>query len=257
MIIVLSPSKTLDYTTKIRVDNSTIPEFLKESAQLIKCLKQKKPSEISELMGISSKLSELNCQRYKDFHTPFTLENSRPAILAFKGDVYEAIDIEKYNKNDFEFAQEHLRILSGLYGLLKPLDLIQPYRLEMGIALKNPKGKDLYEFWGDKITKAINISMEIQKSKLLVNLASQEYFKSVNEKKLNGKLLNIIFKEKQGGEYKIIGLFAKKARGSMADFIIRNRIENTHGLYEFRGNGYSFNKKLSDEFNYVFTRSKP
>lgn len=256
MIIVLSPSKTLDYKTKIKAEHYTIPEFLKESGQLIKCLRKKKASEISELMGISSKLSELNYQRYKDFSTPFTPNNARQALLAFKGDVYEAIDINEYTEKDFIFAQQYLRILSGLYGLLKPLDLIQPYRLEMGIKLKTPKAKDLYEFWGDKITKAINSAMKDQKNPLLVNLASQEYFAALNEKKLDGQLLNIIFKEKQAKEYKIIGLFSKKARGTMADFIIRNRIEKAQELLDFSEDGYKFNKKLSDDKNYVFTRSK-
>ncbi len=256
MIIVLSPSKTLDYTTKKATESYTIPEFLKESSILIKNLKQKPHSEIAELMGISSKLAELNYQRYKDFHTPFTPQNARQAILAFKGDVYEAIDIKQYNEKDFVFAQQHIRILSGLYGLLKPLDLIQPYRLEMGIALENAKGKNLYEFWGNKITKSINIAMEEQKNPLLVNLASQEYFAAIDKSELSGKLLNITFKEKHGQDYRIIGLFAKKARGVMADYIIKNRIEKEQQLTGFCKNGYRFNKKLSDDANYVFTRSK-
>lgn len=256
MIIVLSPSKTLDYTSNPPITSHTIPKFLNESKQLIKCLREKTPDELAILMAISDKLANLNTQRYQDFHTPFTIKNARQAILAFKGDVYEGIDIANYNKNDFTFAQEHLRILSGLYGLLKPLDLIQPYRLEMGTNLSNPNGKDLYKFWGNKITKEINSALNKQKSSLLVNLASQEYFKAVRESELDGELLNIIFKEKQDKLFKIIGIFAKSARGKMANFIIKNRIVKAGDLLDFNDDGYKFNKKLSDSKNYVFTRSK-
>ncbi len=257
MIIILSPSKTMDYTSKLLTKKHTIPEFLDGSVQLIKYLRDKTPAELMKLMDISNKLAALNFQRYQDFYTPFTTKNARQAILAFKGDVYEGIDIENYSESDFSFAQEHLRILSGLYGLLKPLDLIQPYRLEMGIKLANPRGKDLYEFWDDRITKSLNSALHKQKSPLLINLASQEYFKSVHEVKLDGELLNIIFKEGKGSDFKIIGLFAKAARGKMANFIIKNRTEKAADLRAFNDNGYKFNKKLSDSKNYVFTRAKP
>ena len=256
MIVILSPSKTLDYASLLPTQAHAIPMFLTESKQLIECLCNKSPEEIAKLMALSDKLAQLNAQRYRDFHTPFTQQNSRPAILAFKGDVYEGIEVADYKEADFAFAQAHLRIISGLYGLLKPLDLIQPYRLEMGTRLKNPRGKDLYEFWGDKITQAINFAMCEQSSQLLVNLASQEYFKAVQLAKLNGKLLNIIFKEQQGNNLKIIGLFAKQARGKMANFIIKNRIKATQELTNFSEDGYKFNSEFSDGNNYVFTRNK-
>lgn len=257
MIIVLSPSKTLDYTSKTSTQSHSTPDFIKESKELIKVLRKKKPTELSQLMGISDKLAQLNYERYKDFSTTFSLKNARQAILAFKGDVYESINVDKYKENDFVFAQSHLRILSGLYGLLRPLDLIQPYRLEMGTRLANPKGADLYEFWGDKITNTLNDCLKKSSSPLLVNLASQEYFAAVNQKKLKGELLNVAFKEKKGGDYQVIGLFAKKARGAMADYIIKNRIEKSGDLMDFSENGYKFNKKLSDSVSYVFTRNKP
>ena len=256
MIITISPSKTLDYTSPLLMRSHTIPAFLTESTQLIECLRKKSPDEIAELMALSDKLTRLNVQRYQDFHTPFTPKNARPALLAFKGDVYEGIDVANYKEADFTFAQGHLRIISGLYGLLKPLDLIQPYRLEMGTRLKNPRGNDLYGFWGDKITQALNFTLREQNSQILVNLASQEYFKAVQPEKLNGKLLNIIFKEQQGDTLKTIGLFAKQARGKMTNFIIKNRIKTTQELTDFSEDGYKFNHDISNENNYVFTRSK-
>lgn len=254
MIIILSPSKTLDYASPLPTHKHTIPEFLDESVRLIKYLRAKTPEELSELMAISDNLAQINWQRYRDFYTPFTPQNARPAIFAFKGDVYEGIDITNYNTNNLVFAQKHLRIISGLYGLLKPLDLIQPYRLEMGTSLVNSRGKNLYEFWGDTVTQAINYALRQQKTPLLINLASQEYFKAVRESKLDGELLNIIFKEKQDDKLKIIGLFAKQARGKMANFIIKNHITTVNELTIFNENGYKFSKVLSDSKNYVFTR---
>ncbi len=254
MIVVISPSKTLDYESQIHKTNHTIPEFLAESNRLIDILRKKTPAKISELMDISEKLAKLNYERYQNFHTPFTIKNSRQAIFAFKGDVYEGIRVENYNQKDFDFAQNHLRIISGLYGLLKPLDLMQPYRLEMGINLKNSAGKDLYEFWRDKITQKLSHEVNEQEDKLLINLASQEYFKVVKKDKLEGKILNIIFKEEQKGQLKIIGLFAKKARGEMASFIIKNRIKKANDLKLFTENGYNFSKSISDDENYVFIR---
>jgi cytoplasmic iron level regulating protein YaaA (DUF328/UPF0246 family) len=254
MMLVLSPSKTLDYETPVKLATHTQPDMLAESQALIKELRKYTPQKLSELMDISDKLASLNVQRYKDFAMPFTQKNARQAILAFKGDVYDGIDVEHYGKEDFAFAQEHVRILSGLYGLLKPLDLMQPYRLEMGTSLKNPRGKDLYAFWGDRITRSINEALAKHKNKLLINLASEEYAKAIQPKALEIPLLNIVFKENQKGTLKIIGLFAKKARGMMANYIIKNQIDNSAALKKFKESGYGFEPSLSDENHYVFVR---
>jgi len=252
MILVLSPSKTLDFETRPRIATHTMPDMLKESRTLIKELRGYTPKKLSALMDISDKLAALNVQRYKDFATPFTPANARQALLAFKGDVYGPIEVDSYSKDDFAFAQKHMRILSGLYGLLRPLDLIQPYRLEMGTRLKNPKGRDLYSFWGEGITQALN---EANKSKVLVNLASEEYFKAVKPAQLDGRLINIIFKENQKGKLKIIGLFAKKARGMMANYIVKNRVVDEEELKHFKAGGYQFQPALSNAMDWVFVRS--
>jgi len=250
MIIVLSPSKTLDFASKPRIKTYTQPALLAESETLIKTLRGYSEARLKKLMGISDKLAALNAQRYKNFHTPFTPDNAKQAILAFKGDVYEGIDVESYGKAHFEFAQKHVRILSGLYGLLKPLDLIQPYRLEMGIRLPTKRGKDLYGFWGDLITEVLNA----EKSVPLINLASEEYFSAVKPDVFKGDILHIVFKEKHKGTLKIIGLFAKKARGMMASFVVKNRITDAAGLKDFTESGYRFAPKLSGEDSCVFVR---
>ncbi len=254
MLIVLSPSKTLDFSSKIPALPHTQPEWLGESAALIKALRGYSEAELGELMGISAKLAALNAERYRTFKTPFTARNARPALLAFKGDVYDGIAVESYREKDFAFAQAHMRILSGLYGVLRPLDLIQPYRLEMGIALPTKRGKNLYRFWENRVTDTLNAALAKHKNKLLVNLASEEYFKAVKPDALDARLLNVVFKEKQKGTLKVVGLFAKKARGLMADFIVKNRIDDDKGLKAFVENGYRFEKGLSDEYHYVFVR---
>lgn len=255
MIVVLSPSKTLECSSSpIPLRQHTTPAFLAESTKLIEILREKTPEEIAKLMTISANLALLNYKRYQDFHVPFTIQNSRPAIFSFKGDVYEGIEIEGYSEGDLKFAQAHLRILSGLYGLLRPLDLMQPYRLEMGIKLRNSRGKDLYQFWGDKITQALNFALREQSTDILLNLASQEYFKAVQESKLNGKIVNVIFKENKGGELRVIGLFAKRARGKMVNFIIKNHIKSAQDITKFTESGYRFDAALSDDKNYVFIR---
>jgi uncharacterized protein len=254
MMLVLSPSKTLDYETPVKLATYTQPDMLDESQSLIKELRKYTPEKLSELMDISEKLAKLNAQRYKDFSVPFTQKNARQAILAFKGDVYDGIDVDHYRKEDFVFAQEHVRILSGLYGLLRPLDLMQPYRLEMGTGLKNPRGKDLYGFWEDRITRNINQALAKHKNKLLINLASEEYAKAIKPKLLESPMLNVVFKENQKGKLKIIGLFAKKARGLMANYIIKNQIDNALSLKKFKESGYAFEPSLSDEAHYVFVR---
>ena len=250
MLILISPAKTLDYSAP-NFKESTQPDFQTDTRSLVRIMKQKSAKEIGELMHISDNLAELNEGRFKTFQKDFTEENSKQAILAFKGDVYTKIDVDEYSKADFDFAQQHLRILSGLYGLLKPLDLIQPYRLEMGIRLENKKGKNLYEFWDKKIAKAIN---EAANGQAIINLASQEYFKAVHLKTLKSRLINIEFKEFKGEDYKIIGFFAKQARGMMSNFAIKNRITEPEELKTFKEEGYEFSEKLSEGSNWVFIR---
>lgn len=250
MLILLSPSKTQDFTSPAPKTAHSMPELLSDSETLVKELRKLSAPKLGELMEISDKLSALNYARYQEFHTPFTAKNARPALLAFKGDVYDGFDLSQYDKEDFAFAQKHLHILSGLYGLLRPLDLIQPYRLEMSIRLKNPRGKDLYAFWGGRITEAINAA----KPKHIINLASLEYFKAVQPGKLKAPLVTPVFKEKKGNQLKIIGLFAKAARGVMADYIIRHRLKNPEALKEFSENGYRFREDLSKDGELVFVR---
>lgn len=253
MIVVISPSKTLDFSGKSKGEH-TIPDFLENSIELLKVLCKLTVSEIAELMDLSEKLAVLNYRRYHDFSIPFTLENSRQAIYAFKGDVYEGLDAEAFTQEDIKYAQSHLRIISGLYGLLRPLDLIQPYRLEMGIKLSNQNYKNLYEYWGNKITVKLNELLKTGGNNLLVNLASTEYFKVLNPKLFNARLVTPLFKERKNREYKVIPIFAKKARGLMASYIIKHRVENSDGIKQFRENGYGFNPNLSTETELVFTR---
>ncbi|MTI30844.1 peroxide stress protein YaaA, partial [Xanthovirga aplysinae] len=230
------------------------PELLEESKILVKELKGKSEAEIAQLMNLSEKLATLNFERFQEFHFPFSIENAKQALLAFKGDVYTGFDLDNYSEEDFHFAQDHIRILSGLYGLLKPMDLIQPYRLEMKTPLTNPRGKDLYKFWGNRITNLLNQQLEEQKEKILVNLASNEYFKAIDTKSINGRIITPIFKENKNGHYKVIGLFAKKARGAMADYIIKNQMEEVEYLKAFTEGGYIFNEELSKTNEWVFTR---
>ena len=253
MIVVISPSKTLDFSGKSKGEH-TIPDFLENSIELLKVLCKLTVSEIAELMDLSEKLAVLNYRRYHDFSIPFTLENSRQAIYAFKGDVYEGLDAEAFTQEDIKYAQSHLRIISGLYGLLRPLDLIQSYRLEMGIKLSNQNYKNLYEYWGNKITVKLNELLKTGGNNLLVNLASTEYFKVLNPKLFNARLVTPLFKERKNREYKVIPIFAKKARGLMASYIIKHRVENSDGIKQFRENGYGFNPNLSTATELVFTR---
>jgi cytoplasmic iron level regulating protein YaaA (DUF328/UPF0246 family) len=254
MLAIISPAKTQDFSDQKFTDTYSDPAFLKESEKLIKELKKKSATSISQLMEVSSNIAELNYERYQKFETPFTPDNSKQALLAFNGDVYTDIDIENFTKKEFEFAQDHLRILSGLYGILKPLDLIQPYRLEMKIKLKNSRGKNLYEFWGNRITKAINSDLEKSKKPCLVNLASQEYFKAIDTKKINSEIITPTFKENKNGEYKIIAIYAKRARGMMANFIIKNKLKNAEKLKTFVEGGYEYSERLSTEKEWVFIR---
>ena len=254
MLIVISPAKTLDFETAPITKINTQPEFLKESRQLVKQLKEMTPARVSSLMKISDKLGVLNFLRFNEWKTPFTLDNSKQAVLAFKGDVYTGINAETFSSQELKFAQRHLRILSGLYGLLRPLDLIQAYRLEMGTKLDNQQGKDLYEFWDSKLTDQINRDIRASKSKYLINLASNEYFKSLQADDINAEIIVPVFKDYKNGKYKIISFFAKKARGLMSAYIIRNRLKDPEELKAFDVDGYKFYKSGSNESNWVFQR---
>lgn len=253
MLMVISPAKTLDYSVS-NYPHFTTPAALAQSQALVGQLSTYDAPKLSALMKISDKLAALNYQRYQDFQTPFTPDNAKQALLVFKGDVYKGIQVEKYDDDDLAFAQKHLRILSGLYGILRPLDLMQPYRLEMGTKLATDKGKNLYEFWGDQISTLLNDDLAEEAEPCLVNLASNEYFKSVNKKALKAKILNIAFKENKNGTYKVIGIHAKRARGLMVDFVIRERVQNVEQLKAFDTEGYTYREEHSKPDTWVFCR---
>jgi cytoplasmic iron level regulating protein YaaA (DUF328/UPF0246 family) len=250
MLLVISPAKTLDYSSP-QATSFTLPDFPTEIKDLVGVLKKKSAPQLAELMHLSEPLAALNEERYQSFTDTFTPENAKQALMAFKGDVYTMMDVVEYSEADLAFAQQHLRILSGLYGLLKPLDLIQPYRLEMGTRLKTTKGDSLYAYWGSKISKALN---EAGKGQILVNLASQEYFKAVDQKTLSLPVVNIHFKEFKDGKYQVLGLFAKQARGRMSNFVIKNRLTDPEQLKTFHEAGYEFAERLSSTTEWVFVR---
>lgn len=256
MLIVISPAKTLDYDSASVTDRFSMPDFVPQSAVLVHRMRELTPPDIEALMGVSQKLADLNFGRFLNWSEKPTNENAKQALLAFKGDVYTGLEAETFSEDDFGYAQDHLRILSGLYGLLKPLDLMQPYRLEMGTRLSNPKGKDLYEFWGDQIVDAINQQMQSIGSNTLVNLASNEYFKSVNQAKLGGQIITPVFKDFKSGKYKIVSFYAKKARGLMSAWILKNRVEKPGDLVNFDSAGYYFSDKESSESELVFLREE-
>ncbi|MGH1487718.1 MAG: peroxide stress protein YaaA [Cellvibrionaceae bacterium] len=256
MLIVISPAKTLDYETPPTTKKSTQPTMLDESQLLIDELRHLAPQDISKLMNISDKLGTLNYDRYQQWQQPFTKDNAKQALLAFKGDVYTGLDAESLNTEELAFSQKHLRILSGLYGLLRPLDLMQAYRLEMGTKFNNSRGKDLYQFWGELITQALNKQLKSLKSETLVNLASNEYFKSVKTSELNAEIITPIFKDKKNGQYKIISFYAKKARGLMSAYAIKKGITEASKLKRFNWEGYRYNKELSKGNEWVFTRDE-
>ena len=255
MLIIISPAKTLDFETAPITKVHTQPMFLKESRHLVSQLKELTPAEVSSLMKISDKLGVLNFLRFNEWKTPFTLNNAKQALLAFKGDVYTGINADSFSRRDLNFAQKHLRILSGLYGILKPLDLIQAYRLEMGSKFRNRKGNDLYEFWESKLTDQINQDIKASKSKYLINLASNEYFKSLQANAINAEIIVPVFKDYKNGKYKIISFYAKKARGLMSAYIIKNRLKNPEDIKAFNVDGYKFCKSASNSTNWVFQRS--
>ncbi|MDG1025659.1 MAG: peroxide stress protein YaaA [Gammaproteobacteria bacterium] len=254
MLIVVSPAKSLDFETKAPSKKFTEPDYLQESTQLVGQLQKLSPDDFSELMHISSSLGELNHQRFANWHTPFDLDNAKQAIFAFKGDVYIGLEAEQFSTADLNFAQNHLRILSGLYGLLRPLDLMQPYRLEMGSRFQNKKGKNLYEFWGNRLTDNLNEIFEQDKKPVLVNLASKEYFNAIKPSSLNAEIISPVFKDFSNGKYKIVSFFAKKARGYMAAYIIKNRIKDPKKLREFDVEGYRYSEDESTASEPVFLR---
>lgn len=254
MLIVLSPAKSLDYDTPPTTDLHTKPDFIARSAELIEVLKEKSPAQIATLMGISDQLAALNVERYASWSRKFTTKNSKQAVLAFNGDVYEGLNAASLSAKQLDYVQTHVRILSGLYGALRPLDLMQPYRLEMGSKLANPHGKDLYAFWGDDVTKALNTELAQHKAKVLVNLASEEYFKVVKPKLLEARVISPVFEDWKGGKYKIISFYAKRARGLMARYAAVKGINQPEKLKSFDVDGYAFDEAVSSENSWVFRR---
>ena len=258
MLIVISPAKALDFESPLHssvpMKNASQPEFLADSDELIEQLRELSPPDIEALMKISPQLADLNFGRFLNWQLPFDCENARPALPAFNGAVFQGMQVNDFSAQDFTFAQKHLRILSGLYGLLRPLDLMQAYRLEMGCKFTNSRGKNLYEFWGDKITQALNDVLLKQKEPLLVNLASNEYFKSVNKKQLQSEVITPVFKDLKNGQYKIISIYAKQARGYMSAYIIKNRINNIDDIKDFDEHGYYYSPELSKANEWVFLR---
>lgn len=254
MLIVVSPAKTLDYESSLPTDEFTRPAHLKKSRLLINRLRDFSALDLSELQHVSSKIAELNFERNHAWKTPFNLNNSRQALFAFKGDVYTGLDASSMSQENIQFAQDHLRILSGLYGILRPLDLMRPYRLEMGTKLSTAEGKNLYEFWDMQITDAVNKQLKAIQSDTLINLASNEYFKALKPGKIKGQIITPAFKDYKNGEYKMIGFYAKKARGLMARYIIDHELTDPQGIKNFDSEGYRFNAQMSDGVNWVFTR---
>jgi cytoplasmic iron level regulating protein YaaA (DUF328/UPF0246 family) len=257
MLTVISPAKTLDFDTSPGTRRSTQPEFLDRSAELVNDARALSSADIRALMGVSENIAVLNHARFMNWQAPFSLDNAKQSILAFKGDVYTGLQADTLTTAQLTFTQKHLRILSGLYGVLRPLDLMQPYRLEMGLKFTNSGGDNLYEFWGEAITESLNTQLKKSGSKVLVNLASNEYFKAVKKPSLDGDIITPVFKDLKSGKYKIISFFAKKARGQMARFIIDNALNEPEDMKTFRGDGYRYNQAESSAREMVFTRDNP
>lgn len=254
MLIVLSPAKTLDYDTPPKTNTHSLPPFLDRSAELIDILKTMSPPQISSLMDISDSLAALNVARYASWSRKFSTRNAKQAILAFNGDVYEGLHAQSLTDKQLDYAQARIRILSGLYGLLRPLDLMQPYRLEMGTKLANSRGKDLYAFWGADVTEALNLELNACKSQVLVNLASDEYFKVVKPKLLKAQVITPVFQDWKGGQYKIISFHAKRARGLMARYAATKKITRLEKLKAFDLEGYAFDADASNDNQWIFRR---
>ena len=256
MLTIISPAKALDFSPAGAAPTPTQPRFVDDAALLLETCRSLEASDLRRLMSLSDSLAQLNHARFREMRLPLTAENAKPCVLAFQGDVYKGLDAASLGADDLSWAQGRLRILSGLYGLLRPLDLIQPYRLEMGTRLANPRGANLYEFWGDRLADALNEEDGADPQAPVLNLASQEYAKAVPPKSLRRPLLTADFKEERKGELKTIGLVAKRARGLMARYVIRNRIEDVEGLKDFAEEGYGFRPDLSREDRFVFARAK-
>ena len=254
MLTVISPAKTLDYDTPPVTERFTLPQYLDDSHELIVQLRELSPAQISELMHLSDKLAGLNAARFGSWTPDFTPANAKQALLAFKGDVYTGLDAETLGEDDFTYAQQHLRMLSGLYGLLRPLDLMQPYRLEMGTKLANARGKDLYAFWGTRISEWLNQALAEQGDDVLLNLASNEYFSAVKRSALKARVINVDFKDYKNGQYKIISFYAKKARGLMARHVIKQRVTAVDDLRDFDDQGYRYSSERSSADTLVFLR---
>jgi uncharacterized protein len=256
MLALISPAKTLDYESNLPTDSFTIPRLLDQSQQLVDVSRKLSALEIANLMSVSEKIANLNVERFRDWHADFDFSNARQAIFAFKGDVYTGLDAYQLSDDALHYAQQHIRMLSGLYGLLRPLDLMMPYRLEMGTKLKNERGANLYAFWGNQITDLINADLADQNSKLLVNLASDEYYKSVKESKINAEIIKPVFLDEKNGKFKVISFYAKKARGLMARYIIENKVEKIEDLKSFSSEGYYFDAESSLKGELVFKRAE-
>lgn len=256
MLVLVSPAKKLNFDELAPFDTHSQPDFLDHSQELVDQARKLTRTDLSRMMKISDALADLNYQRFQAFSQPFDLGNAKQAALAFAGDTYVGLNAASLSEDDFAFAQDHLRILSGLYGLLRPLDLMQPYRLEMGTRFANNRGSDLYAFWGDILTAAINETTHSHKDRTVINCASNEYFKSVRPKNLEGHLITPVFKEVKAGQAKVLGMFAKRARGAMARFVIENRLESPDGIRDFTSDGYQYRPDLSNEAEWVFTREQ-
>lgn len=254
MLILISPAKTLDFESQVNTVFHTIPDHLDKSKQLIAKLKKLKPKQLVQLMNISHKLAQLNFERFQLWDLDHSVENTKQAVFAFKGDVYQGLEIQQFSENDLKYTQDHLRILSGLHGLLRPMDLIQPYRLEMGTPIGANRKKNLYDFWGDSITSLVKQQLTKTNSSILVNLASEEYFKSINTDQLEATVVTPVFKDFKNGTYKFLSIYGKKARGMMARYILKNKIEDVNHLKLFEEEGYFYNEKLSSVLKPVFTR---
>jgi len=256
MLTIISPAKKLDYSPPAQIQHHSQPQLLEHSELLSKALKNLSPQDICSLMGLSDKLGALNYERFQSWQTPFSTDNAKQAILAFKGDVYQGLDADNMSAKELNWAQDNLRILSGLYGLLRPLDLMQPYRLEMGTKFANQRGANLYQFWGEIITNQLNELLSASPKSVLINLASNEYFKSVQPKNLLADIITPVFMDQKGDKYKIISFFAKRARGLMSAFIIKNKITDAEQLKAFNADGYSFNAAMSEGNKWVFCRAE-
>ncbi|HLQ86435.1 MAG TPA: peroxide stress protein YaaA [Salinisphaeraceae bacterium] len=254
MLIVISPAKTLDYDSPLPAHEATQPRLLEHSEELVERAQQLSPDDIRQLMKVSDKIAQLNEQRFAEWTTPFTEDNARPAIFAFKGDVYTGLDSEHFSAEDLAAAQRRLRILSGLYGVLRPLDLMQPYRLEMGTRLDNARGRNLYAFWGDLISEQLAADMHTAGTDTLINLASNEYFKAVKPKQLPGPIIEPVFQDEKNGQYKVISFWAKKARGRMAAWILQQNITRAEHLRQFTEDGYRHDPQASSDHKPVFRR---